>query len=54
MENTPSDETLINKILEYAEMDKLIYILKQTEECKFAQSWKLFYNWLSNRKEAEK
>lgn len=51
-EKVPTDEMLIHKILECAEMDRLTHRLKQKEEHKYVQSWNLFYVWLNNRKEA--
>lgn len=50
---TPTEEMLINKVMECAEMDRLTYRLKEKEENIFFKSWNLFYNWLNKRKDVE-
>lgn len=50
LEEAPTEEMAINKILECAEMDRLTYRLKQKESSKLSEVWNLFYTWLKERK----
>ena len=45
-EGTPTDQEIIKKILDCAEMDRLTLKIKGKEDTKYYQTWDLFYQWL--------
>lgn len=46
VEKTPSKQDLLEKFLETAEMDILTMILKDKEDQKIRDIWKLIYEWI--------
>ena len=45
-EGTPTDQEIIKKILDCAEMDRLTLKIKAKEDTKYYQTWNLSYQWL--------
>ncbi|KAF7244640.1 hypothetical protein EYD10_09237 [Varanus komodoensis] len=48
-EEPPTDELILKKILDCAEMDRLTLSLKEKEDTDFYQTWDSFYHWLEKR-----
>ncbi|XP_034277743.1 major histocompatibility complex class I-related gene protein-like isoform X2 [Pantherophis guttatus] len=52
--NIPSDEIIIRKILECAEMDKMTMEFKERDDSDYYEVWNKMYSWLENGKQNRK
>uniref|UniRef100_A0A2D4LG50 Uncharacterized protein n=1 Tax=Micrurus spixii TaxID=129469 RepID=A0A2D4LG50_9SAUR len=51
-EKIPTEEDIIRKVLECAEMTRLTLAIKQKEQTGYYQIWECFYQWLEKKYES--